>query len=175
MEGYYGITSAFRPSVCQSVFSFPDDNLSKCQLFINKLGVCIDIMKICFGIVNRQISSTFDSYLPAIRPHFHFRMITLVNIIGFSPNLVCAMILRRSGLELLMGKFCQFVTEISASNTFVFSFMDNNFSKCQWIFTKLGMCINIVKICIGIANGWSLSIFDRVICPQYIYILLSRQ
>ena len=162
MAGYYGIMLAFRPSVCPSVVSFPGDNLSKCQLIINKLGVCIDIMKICFGVLVGQISSAFDSYLPAIRPHFHFRMITLVNIIGFSPNLVCALILR-------------FVTEISACNTFVFSFMDNNFSKCQWIFTKLGMCINILKICIGIANGWSLSIFDRVICPQYIYILLSRQ
>ena len=26
----------------------------------------------------------------------------------------------------------------------IFSFSDDNFSKCQWIFTKLGMCIDIV-------------------------------
>ena len=28
------------------------------------------------------------------------------------------------------------------------------------------MCIDIVEICFGIANGQILSIFDRVICPQ---------
>ena len=33
------------------------------------------------------------------------------------------------------------------------SFQDDNFSKHQWIFTKLGMCIDIVEIWFGIANG----------------------
>ena len=28
-----------------------------------------------------------------------------------------------------------------------------NLSKYQWIFTKLGMCIDIVEILFGIANG----------------------
>ena len=28
----------------------------------------------------------------------------------------------------------------------VFSFPDDNLSECQWIFTKLGMCIDIVEI-----------------------------
>ena len=45
-------------------------------------------------------------------PYFNFLMITLININGFSPNLVCALILWRSALELLMGKFHQFLTEI---------------------------------------------------------------
>ena len=49
---------------------------------------------------------------PSIRPSvFRFRMITSVNITGFSQNLVCALILWRSGLGLLMGKFGQFLTE----------------------------------------------------------------
>ena len=30
---------------------------------------------------------------------------------------------------------------------------------------KLGLCIDIVEIGFGIANGQILSIFDRVICP----------
>ena len=47
----------------------------------------------------------------------------------------------------------------------VFSFPDNNLSECQWIFSKLGMWIDIVKIWFGIANGQIWSIFDRVICP----------
>ena len=34
-----------------------------------------------------------------------------------------------------------------------FSFPDDNLSKFQWIFTKLGMCIDIIEIWIGIANG----------------------
>ena len=40
--------------------------------------------------------------------------------------------------------------------------------KCQWIFTKLGICIDIIiEVWFGIANGQSLSIFDRVICPLH--------
>ena len=34
-----------------------------------------------------------------------------------------------------------------------FSFPDDNLSKHQWIFTKHGMCIDIVEIWFGIANG----------------------
>ena len=34
-----------------------------------------------------------------------------------------------------------------------FSFPDDNLSKHQWIFTKLGMCIDIVEIWFWIANG----------------------
>ena len=50
----------------QSVgISFPDDNLSKHQWILTKLSICIDIMEIRFGIAYGQISSIFDSYLPA--------------------------------------------------------------------------------------------------------------
>ena len=49
---------------------------------------------------------------------FRFRMITLVNVSGFfSPNLVCALILRRSGLKLLMGIYREFLTKLSARDT----------------------------------------------------------
>ena len=49
-----------RPSVhlsyvCQSVFSLPDDNLSKYQWIFSNLGICIGIMEIWCGIANRQI------------------------------------------------------------------------------------------------------------------------
>ena len=40
--------------------SFPDDTLSNCQGISTKLGTCIDIKEICFGIANGQISSMFD-------------------------------------------------------------------------------------------------------------------
>ena len=63
-----------------------------------------------------------------------------------------------------MGKFRQFLTELSARNSSVFLFHDDNFSKYQWIFTKLGMCIDIVEIYFGIAT-----------CNGQIRILLSEQ
>ena len=68
-----------------------------------------------------------------------------------------------------MGKFCQFLTELSARDMPIFSFPDNNLSKHQWIFTKLGLCIDIVEIWFEIANGQISSIFDGVICPIHPY------
>ena len=51
----------------------------------------------------------FDKcYLPAIHLYFHFWTITLVHINGFSPNLVCALILWTSAFGLLMRKFHPF-------------------------------------------------------------------
>ena len=52
-----------------------------------------------------------------------------------------------------MGKFQQFLTELSARDTSIFLFPDDNLSKFQWIVTKLGMCIAIVEIWFGNANG----------------------
>ena len=77
-------------------------------------------------------------------------------------HLVCALILWRSGLGWLMSKFHQILMELSARDTSVVSFANNNLSECQWIFTKLGMCIDIVEIWYGIANRLYTSIFDRV-------------
>ena len=96
--------------------------------------------------------SCWLSMCPSVRI---FRMITWININGFSLNLVCALILWRSGLGLLIGEFHQFLT-LSACDTSVLLFP----SKSEWIFTKLGMCIYIVEICFGIANGQILSVFD---------------
>ena len=58
------------------IFSFPDDYSSKHQWIFTKLGMCIDIVKIWFGIANGQISSNFDRDVPKKSPYFHFRMIT---------------------------------------------------------------------------------------------------
>ena len=48
-----------------------------------------------------------------------------------------------------------------------FSFLDDNLSKHQWIFTKSGVCIDIMEIWYGIANGQISSYFDGVICPFF--------
>ena len=56
-----------------------------------------------------------------------------------------------------------------------FLFPDDNFSKHQWIFTKLGMCIDIVDIWFGIANGQISSNFYGVIWPRHAHIFVSRR
>ena len=59
-----------------------------------------------------------------------------------------------------MIKLHQFLTKLSAHDTSVFSFQDNNLSKSQLIFTKLYICIIIVEIWFGIASWYISSIFD---------------
>ena len=64
-----------------------------------------------------------------------------------------------------MGKFRQILTELSAQD--IFSFLDNNLSKCQGILTKLGTCIDMKEVWFGkFANGQISPMFDRVICPR---------
>ena len=66
-----------------------------------------------------------------------------------------------------MGKFRQILTELSAQDTPIFSFLDDNLCKFQGILNKLHTCIDIKEIWFGINNGQILSMFDRVICPQH--------
>ena len=54
-----------------------------------------------------------------------------------------------------------------------FSFPDDHFSIYQWIFTKRGVCIDIVKIRLEISDGQISSIFDWVICPGHVSIFIS--
>ena len=71
-----------------------------------------------------------------------------------------------------MGKFRQIFMELSARNTPIFSFPDDNLSKQQGIFTKLAIYIDIKEIWFGIANGQILSNFYGVICPRHAHILV---
>ena len=120
-------------------------------------AVCFDIAEIWFRIANGQILSIFYSYLPITCPYFHFWMVTFVHINGFLPNLICALILWRSGFGLLMGKYCQFLTELSARDMSVFSFLDKNlivnfngFSPnwiCALILLRSGLGLLMGKFC----------------------------
>ena len=67
-----------------------------------------------------------------------------------------------------MGLFRQILMELSAWDTPIFLFLDDNLCKCQEILTKLGTCFDIQEIWFGIANGQNSSVFNRVICPQHI-------
>ena len=68
MVGYYGFmldicVSSVRQSYIHPFirFSFPDDNLRKHQWIFTKLGICIDIVEVWFGIANGQISSKLSA------------------------------------------------------------------------------------------------------------------
>ena len=98
-----------------------------------------------------------------LRPYFLFRKISWVNVKGFSPNLVRALILWRSRLGLLIGKFSQFLTSCLS----VFLFPDDNSSKYQWIFTKLDVCIDIVETWFGMADEQISLIFYIIICLRH--------
>ena len=63
----------------------------------------------------------------------------------------------------------------SAVHLFLFSFLDDNLSKYQWIFTKLGICTDIVKILFGIANFvnfWQLSAHHMIVAVYYCFVFL---
>ena len=66
-----------------------------------------------------------------------------------------------------MGNFHQILTELSAGDMPIFLFPDDSLSKHQWIFTKLGMCIDIVEIWFGIVNGQISSMFDSFLPAQH--------
>ena len=76
--------------------------------------------------MNLFVGSSVRLSLLRLSDHFLFRIITIVNIDGFSPNFVCALILWRSGLGLLMGKFHQIFMELSAQDTPRILFPDDN-------------------------------------------------
>ena len=63
-----------------------------------------------------------------------------------------------------MSKFRQVLMELSAQDMHIFSFPDDNLSKCQGILTKLDTCIDMNETLFGIANWQISSMFDRVIC-----------
>ena len=65
------------------------------------------------------------------------------------------------------------VVHLSIRPSIRFSFPDDTLSKHQWIFTKLGMCIDIKEIWFGIANGQISSNFYGVICPRHAHIFIS--
>ena len=131
------------------------------------------------------VSILLSACLLSVHPYFHFRMITWVNDCGLTPNLVCVLILWRSCLGLLMGKFRQFLTDClpgthnsggvlwfhvvyvsillstRLSSVHPYSFISGRLLGWKWIFTKLGMCLDILKISFRIACHQVLSIFDR--------------
>ena len=72
-----------------------------------------------------------------------------------------------------MGKFRQIFTELSARDTPIFSFRDDNLSKLEGILTKIALCHDIKEIWFGIPKGQISSNIYVVICPRHSNIFVS--
>ena len=110
-------------------------------------------MEICFRIADRQILSILDRVICPGYISIFISGITLVKINGFSPNLVCALILWTSAFGLLIAGFHLFLTELSASNTSIFYFQDNTFSKSPWILLNLMCALILWRSALGLLIG----------------------
>ena len=73
MAGNYGCTQDICVAVRLAILiSFPDDNLSKNQWIFTKLGMHIDIVEVCFGVANGQISQIVMELPAQDKPIFSF-------------------------------------------------------------------------------------------------------
>ena len=69
---------------------------------------------------------------------------------------------------------------LSVLHPFIFSLLDDNLSKCQWIFTKLGFCIDIVRSGLGLLMGkfhqflTELSVHDTIMAGYYCSVFCLR-
>ena len=116
--------------VLPSIFCF---RMSKHHWIFTKLGMHIDIVEIWFGIAWAHFVNFWQSYLPTTHPYFCFRMITWVNFNELSPS---DMGIDFMEIWIANGQFpSSFGREQPVMS--VFSFLDYNFNKYQWIFIIL--------------------------------------
>ena len=81
-----------------------------------------------------------------------------INLVDFLPIFIlCHMIVAGNYSIKLVVHLCVGLS--------LFLFPGNNLSKCQWIFTKICVWIDVKEVWFGIANGQIFVKFDRVICP----------
>ena len=76
---------------------------------------------------------------------------------------------------MLSGKY--FVLFLQENASIRIWFPDDNFNKHLWIFTKLGVYIDIVEVWLGIANGQISSIFipcHTIVAGYYGFTLVVR-
>ena len=106
------------------------------MIVVGYYGFMLDV-RVSFRLSIRQsISRTFVH--PSV---FHFRMITCVNINGFSPNLVCALILWTSGLGLLMANFVKLLQSYLPETCPYF-----HFRMITWVNIN-GFSTNLIIVC----------------------------
>ena len=139
---YYSITLAVRVSarpsvepmnghilgvyVHPSIFLFPDDNLRKCQWILTKLGVCIDIVGIWFGIVNGQILSILTELSALDRLVFSFMDDNFSKYQWIFTKLSVCIYIVEICFGIADGQISSIFDRIICCDTSVFSFLDDN-------------------------------------------------
>ena len=108
------------------------------------------------------------SIRPSVCPH-HFRSIIWVFFHGISSSFAYILLSGMSGMGLLIGEFRQFFLRCYLPETRPFFRFRMIRSKYQWIFTKLGMWIDIMVICYGIANGQILTELSPQDMPIFLF------
>ena len=79
-----------------------------------------------------------------------------------------------------MSKFHQFFMQLTARHVSLFSFLDDNLSKYQSIFTKRGMCIDIMELWFGLLMGnfrqflTELSACHMIVLSFHVFILYEK-
>ena len=129
-----------------------------------RLNLCIyycEHLHVCSGCVT-QVSELWPVGLL-----FRFWTITWVSINRFSPNLVCALIL---WFWIANGQTSSIFTILCLRHVNIFSFPEDNLSKYQQVFTKLGICL--WRSCSGLLMGIFHKFLTRVTCPRHIHIFL---
>ena len=124
----------------------------------------LEIAWLCIGRgVHRHTKYIVVNVLKFHIPKFLMKCLSIFSFPGNNLSKyhqrVCALILWKSGLGLLMGNLRQFLTELSARKTSVFLFKGNNLSKSLWIFTKLSDIL-IWKDMIWTWKNWSFQLIQ---------------
>ena len=112
-------------SVRLSILSYPHNNLSKYQWIFAKLGVCIDIVEIWFGLILGKFLQ-FLTDLSATYQCFHLQMITLVNIKDFYQTWYVHWYWRDLVWNPIADGQISFFWQLSVRDTSIVSFLDDN-------------------------------------------------
>ena len=110
--------------------------------------------KVCFHGKTRRVSTQLSS------ANFFINMLNL-------SNLVCALILWRSGSRLIMGKFCQFLQSYLPTTPQYFRFRTITWVNLNGFTPNLICALILWRSGLGLLLDTFSSIFDRVISPWY--------
>ena len=128
-------------------------------------NVCLDQVKVRFSkCYDTQVSITGPRVICPPLSIFWFPEDTWININRFSPSLVCTLIL--SGLGLLMGNFCLFLTVLSARHCLNFLWPTINWVNVNGFSSNL-ICILILWMSDLGLLGWDY-LFLLFICGKFV-------
>ena len=119
--------------------------------------------------VNSLEKNVYLFLLLFIYMYIYFLFFSFILFIYLSVFIPCHTIV--AGYDGIMLVICMSVS-LSVCPYFHFWTITGKF---QWIFTKLGMPMDIGEICFGATDGQISSIFDTVICPGHVHIFVSAR